>query len=128
MASGLENLPWKQSPKTADMRAELSERSLKPFTDEELMGFSKIFNELLEVLLPGVDRSRTWLTLFKQMDDDDSGQVRFDELADLGWIGHQTDQRVGHLEPQDPSNRTEARDGARLSETSVLRRFLSVRV
>ena len=73
-------LPWKKSPPTSEMRAELAERGLEPLTDDELTELSATFNKLLEVVEPGAS---TWLPLFKKMDDDDSGVIKFDELLDL---------------------------------------------
>ena len=65
-------LPWKKSPPTSEMRAELAERGLEPLTDDELTELSATFNKLLEVVEPGAS---TWLPLFKKMDDDDSGVI-----------------------------------------------------
>lgn len=81
--SGLEELPWRQSPSTADMRAELTERGFKPFSEDELKEFAALFFEVIEKMMPGGERARSWVHLFKKMDDDGSNLIRFDELANL---------------------------------------------
>jgi len=85
-ANSQADLPWKQAATTAEMRAEMNERGLATLDDEELKTMSAKFNELLEFLVPGTDRARSWVTLFKNMDDDDSGLIRYDELADKVYV------------------------------------------
>ena len=57
---------------TAVMRAELKEAGLDEATEEEILRMSSTFNEFLEYLVPGSDRNKTWLSLFKAADDNDS--------------------------------------------------------
>lgn len=49
-------------------------------SDDELDELSRQFNARLEVVMPGKDRARSWYTLFKEIDDDESGLITYDEL------------------------------------------------
>ena len=49
-------------------------------SEDELDEMSHQFNARLEVVMPGKDRARSWYTLFKEIDDDESGLITYDEL------------------------------------------------
>ena len=62
--------------KTADLRKDLLERSVPPLEQPELMAMSLIFNRELEYMFPGVDRNRSWKSMFNRVDADNTGCVR----------------------------------------------------
>ena len=68
---------------TAAMRKELAALDMEPSSLEEQKALSLKFNERLEYMFPGKDRNRSWLALFKAVDDDNSGLINYDELQGM---------------------------------------------
>ena len=68
------------SESTKELREDLLERNVAMLSEEELDAISLQFNEELEVVMPGKDRARSWFLLFKELDDDLSGWLTYDEL------------------------------------------------
>ncbi len=69
-----------ESTPTAEMRASLEAE----LTDDELTELSKQFNEWLEHSIYASNRStHSWFNLFKEVDDDGSGFITFDEFEDV---------------------------------------------
>ena len=80
-SGGLTDVPWHRSQPTKDMRAELEGKGLETMNDGELISMSELFNDLNDSIAAGAS-VRTWLTLYKKMDDNDSGAITFDEFYD----------------------------------------------
>jgi len=65
--------------RTADLRAELTNKGLSPCNADEQMEFSAKFNEKLDEMTK-VSKGHSWMTLFTTVDRDGSGAVAFEEL------------------------------------------------
>ena len=65
---------------TAEVRAKLNDLAVPPLSDADVEGVSLKFNVQLEYMLPGNDRSRSWTTMFEEVDKDKSGLITFNEL------------------------------------------------
>ena len=70
---------------TSEMLEELEAAGVALPDDGELDRLSKLLNEWLEVMREseGRQRSLSWFSLFKEVDEDGSGDVTFDELNDI---------------------------------------------
>ena len=67
---------------TDEMRAPLTAKGLTvPMPDGEVWDLSLKFNEHLDAMPDG--RQRGWIALFKEMDNDDSGVLTYDEIHAL---------------------------------------------
>jgi len=66
---------------TMELRSELESLGLKPANEEEQMEMSAAFNSQLKFIVPGKGATRTWLTLFKAVDVDNSGLITYDEFV-----------------------------------------------
>ena len=66
---------------TKAMREECEAEGIVLPSEDELNRLSAQFNGRLEVVMPGKDRARSWYILFKEIDDDESGLITFDELT-----------------------------------------------
>ena len=66
------------------MREDLEQRKLKTsLTEDELKELGTLFYKVIEKMMPGGERARSWIHLFKKIDDDNSDLIRFDELANM---------------------------------------------
>jgi len=74
-----------ESTPTATMRQELAAADVEIPGDEQLTALSRIFNEWIEDLRhnKGMAASHSWYNLFKEMDEDGSGFLTYDELSDV---------------------------------------------
>ena len=78
-----------ESQPTVEMRSELSAAGVELPADEALVALSKAYNEALEVAraksetmkLTKAQGSGSWYNLFREVDEDGSGFVTFDELT-----------------------------------------------
>ena len=69
-----------ESTPTAEMRASLQ----APLTEDQMLELSKHFNEWLEASIYASNRStHSWFNLFKEIDEDGSGYITFDEFEDV---------------------------------------------
>lgn len=69
---------------TAQMRDELKAAGVALLDDDEVTRLSGIYNKKLEIKLPdGKIEMRGWIQLFRELDDDASGMVTFDEIKEF---------------------------------------------
>ena len=65
---------------TAQIRSMLTNLAVPPLNDADIEGLSLKFNVQLEYMLPGNDRSHSWMTMFEEVDKDKSGLITYNEL------------------------------------------------
>jgi len=70
----------KSSVKTSVMRADLKEKGLEPFGEREILTLSKEWGNWCRELKPDSHQANAWLVVFKEIDNDDTGVLTYDEL------------------------------------------------
>ena len=71
---------FKGSEPTWKMRSDLEEKGYKPLTEEEKTGLAVQFAKWVMAYMPDTHFGVAWLKVFKEVDDDASGLLTFNEL------------------------------------------------
>lgn len=71
------------SVRTIELRDQLDAKGVPPLDNDAVHGLSKMFNEHLAQTIPKDCVSKGWYHFFREMDDDDSGLLTYDEVVTL---------------------------------------------